>query len=134
MLILDIGFKISYHNICSINYDPYAKVYYSLKQRLCRLGLVRLLFKIFSDHIKKCSSLVLQIFGTRGDCKRPCFDQLHAHILERKQNSMRFKMCAFSWSKHGHSQSPLASKYLKSIGKVNKNFFYTYIQHTNAIL
>ena len=61
MLILDIGFKISYHNICSINYDPYAKVYYSLKQRLCRLGLVRLLFKIFSDHIKKCSSLVLQI-------------------------------------------------------------------------
>ena len=43
----------------------------------------------------------------RGDCKRPCFDQLNAHILERHQNSKRSKMCAFSWSKHGRSQSNL---------------------------
>ena len=46
--------------------------------------------------------------NARGDCKQPCFDQLHAHILERQQNSKRSKMCAFSWSKHGCLQSPLA--------------------------
>ena len=28
--------------------------------------------------------------------KWPCFDQLHAHILECQQNSKRTKMCAFS--------------------------------------
>ena len=33
-------------------------------------------------------------------------NQLHAHILERQQNSKHSKMCAFSWSKHGRSQSP----------------------------
>ena len=31
---------------------------------------------------------------SKGDCKRPCFDQLHAHTLERQQNSKRSKMCA----------------------------------------
>ena len=53
----------------------------------------------------------------RGDSKRPCFDQLYTHIfnlhiLERQQNSKCSKMCAFSWSKHGRSQSPLGSKFL----------------------
>ena len=33
---------------------------------------------------------------TRGDCERPCFDQLHAHILEGQQNSKQSKMCLFS--------------------------------------
>ena len=36
--------------------------------------------------------------GVIVSCKRPCFDQLHTHILERLQNSKRSKMCAFSWS------------------------------------
>ena len=43
----------------------------------------------------------------RGNCKRQCFDQLNAHILERQQNSKRYKMWPFSWSKHVRSQSPL---------------------------
>ena len=43
----------------------------------------------------------------RGDCQRPCFDQLNPHILEYQQNSKRFKMCAFSWSKNCRLQSPL---------------------------
>ena len=50
--------------------------------------------------------LILAYFRTLkkscGDSKRPCFDQLNAHT--RKLS----KMCAISWSKHGHSQSPLA--------------------------
>jgi len=50
---------------------------------------------------------IVMLHQSRGDCKRPCFDQLHAHILERQQDSKRYKMCAFSWSKHGRSQSPL---------------------------
>ena len=40
-----------------------------------------------------------------GDCKQLCFDQLNAHILERQQNSKRYKMWAFSWSKHGLLQT-----------------------------
>ena len=36
------------------------------------------------------------LLSARGDCKWPCFDQLHAHILESQQNSKRSKMCAFS--------------------------------------
>ena len=43
----------------------------------------------------------------RGDCERPCFDQLSAHILERLLFCWRSKMCACSWSKHGRLQSPL---------------------------
>ena len=27
----------------------------------------------------------LTLIHSRGDCKRPCFDQLHAHILERQK-------------------------------------------------
>ena len=33
---------------------------------------------------------------TRGDCQRPCFDKLNAHILKRQQNSKRSKVSAFS--------------------------------------
>ena len=32
----------------------------------------------------------------RGDCKRPCFDKLHAHILEHQTNSKSYTMCKFS--------------------------------------
>ena len=51
------------------------------------------------------------IFLSRGDCKRPSFDQLHAHILEHQQKAsvLRYVHLDFSWSKHGRSQSPLAS-------------------------
>ena len=48
--------------------------------------------------------LLLIMMSARGDCERPCFD--HAHILECQQNSKHSKMCAFSGSKHGSSQSP----------------------------
>ena len=44
--------------------------------------------------------------------------QLHAHFLEQQQNSKRSKMCVFSWSIHGRSQSPL--------GLINLLFFAFY--------
>ena len=43
----------------------------------------------------------------RGDCERPCFDQLNAHIFERLLFCWRSKICACSWWKHGRLQSPL---------------------------
>ena len=68
----------------------------------------------------------------RCDCKRPFFHQLHAHILERQQNSEHSKMCAFSWSKHGRSQLPLAEKHFKMNSKPLKwtrdHFFYIFFK------
>ena len=75
-------------------------------------------------------SLVFVTKYARGDCKGPCFDQLHAHILERQRNSKLFWMCAFSWSKHGRSQLPLAEKHFKMNSKPLKwtrdHFFYIF--------
>ena len=48
-----------------------------------------------------------------GDCQRPYFNQLNAHILQRQHNSKWSTICALIWSKHGRIQSPL-------------DFFYRY--------
>ena len=70
------------------------KVWHKVKliEHLCKV-----IFFIKKIFVHKSSLLC-----TRDDCKRPVFDQLNAHILERQQNSWRLKMCVFSWSKHGH--------------------------------
>ena len=47
----------------------------------------------------------------RDGCKRPCFDQLNAHIVECLLFCWRPKMCVFSGSKHGRLQSPLGFCY-----------------------
>ena len=67
--------------------------------------------KTWNSWKKNFNICILTIYiKARGDCKRPCFDQLHAHILDRQQNGKHSKMCVFSWSKHGRLQFPLASK------------------------
>ena len=55
--------------------------------------------------VNNCWIWTLYLIESRGDCKRPCCDQLNAYILERLLFCWRYKMCVFSWSQHGRLQS-----------------------------
>ena len=77
------------------------------------------LIDLFREHQRFVTYCMLWLLSiSRGDCQRPCFDQLKAQILERQQNSKRSKMCAFSWSKHGRLQSPLGLYELYFVWKI----------------
>ena len=65
---------------------------------------------LFRFHNASRLTIPPMILNTRGDFERPCFDQLHAHILERLLFCWRSKMSACSWSKHGRLQSPLVKR------------------------
>ena len=64
---------------------------------------------IFLAFLSKSPGANQRFTRARGDCERPCFDQLNAHILERLLFYLRSKMSACSWSKHGRLQSPLGA-------------------------